>query len=73
MQRQRLSSRIEQALIKGDLGVDRLGVHFEGSAVVLEGEALTLEDRERAEAVARTHAPEATVDNQIVVRPPSSA
>jgi cytidylate kinase len=73
LQQQRLSSRIEQALIKDDLGVDRLGVRFENSTLVLEGEALTIEDRERAEAMARALAPEAALDNQIVVRPPSSA
>jgi hypothetical protein len=50
-----------------------LGVHFESSTLVLEGEALTLDDRERAEAGARSLAPEAAIDNQILVRPPSSA
>lgn len=73
LQRQRLSSRIEQALIKDDHGVDHLAVRFEASTLVLEGDALMLEDRERAEAVARSLAPEAAIDNQIVVRPPSSA
>ena len=73
LQRQRLSTRIEQALIKADVGVDRLAVHFESSTLTLEGEALTLDDRERAESVARSLAPEAAIDNQISVRPPSSA
>jgi cytidylate kinase len=73
LQRKRLSGRIEQALIKDDLGVDRLTVRFEESTLVLEGEALTLDDRERAETTARAIAPEAALDNQIVVRPPSSA
>lgn len=73
LQRQRLSTRIEQAVLKGDLGVDRLGVRFETSTLVLEGEALTLDDRERTEAVARSLAPEAAIDNQISVKPPSSA
>jgi CMP/dCMP kinase len=73
LQQQRLSSRIEQAFIKDDLGVDRLGVHFDNGVLLLEGEALTIDDRDRAEAIARAVAPEAALDNQIVVRPPSSA
>jgi uncharacterized protein len=76
LQRQRLTGRIEQALIKDDLGVDHLGVRVDGSTLVLEGQALTLEDRDRAEGVARSLAPGAAIaeiDNQIVVRPPSSA
>lgn len=73
LQRQRLASRVEQALIKDDLGVDHLGVRFQADTLVLEGEALTVDDRDRAEAVARTVAPEAALENQIVVRPPSSA
>jgi hypothetical protein len=73
LQRQRLVTRIEQALIKEDLGVDRLEVRFEASTLLLQGEALTLSDRERAEGVARALVPEAAIDNQIVVRPPSSA
>jgi len=40
---------------------------------VLEGEALTIADRERAEAIARTLAPQTEVENQIVIRPPTSA
>jgi uncharacterized protein len=73
LQRQRLSSRLEQAIIKEDLGVDRLKVHFDGSVLVLDGEALTIPDRERAEAIARALAEEAELRNNIVVRPPSSA
>jgi cytidylate kinase len=73
LRRQQLASRIEQALISHDLGVDRLGVRFDASLLVLEGEALTQDDREGAEAVARSLAPEAPLDNQIVLRPPSSA
>lgn len=73
LQQQRLSSRLEQAIIKEDLGVDRLAVHFDGRVLVLEGEALTIADRERAESIARTLAEEAELRNNIVVRPPSSA
>jgi len=73
LQRQRLSSRLEQALIKEDVGVDRLQVGFDGTTLVLEGEALTIADRERAEAIARTLAPQTEVENQIVIRPPTSA
>jgi cytidylate kinase len=73
LQRQRIAGRIENALISGDLGVDHLGIRFDGEKVVLEGEALTATDREHAEAIARTIAPEVEVDNLIVVRPPSSA
>jgi cytidylate kinase len=73
LERQRLASRLEQALIKDDLGVDHLRIRFESNTLILEGEALTLEDRERTEVIARALAAEATLVNQIVVRPPSSA
>jgi cytidylate kinase len=73
LQRQDLATRLEQALIKDDLGVDHLRIRFESNALILEGEALTLEDRERTEAIARSLAAETTLVNQIVVRPPSSA
>jgi hypothetical protein len=53
--------------------VDKLGVRFEDSRLVLVGEALAQEDRARAENMARTLAPAAVIDNQIVVRPPTSA
>jgi cytidylate kinase len=75
--RQQLVNRIQQALLADEhLGVDRLRVRCnpgEGGAIVLEGEALTTADRERAQSTAQTIAPQAAVDNQIVVRPPTSA
>jgi cytidylate kinase len=71
--RREVVSRLEQALIGNDLGVDKLEVRFEDATLVLEGEALTQDDRERAEAVARSVAPDAAMRNQIVVHPPSSA
>jgi cytidylate kinase len=72
--RQQLASRVEEALLgDADLGVARLRVQVETDTVVLEGEALAREDRERAEALTRSLAPEARLDNRIVVRPPSSA
>jgi cytidylate kinase len=71
--RRQLVSRLEQMLIADDLGVDKLGVRFEDATLVLEGEALTQADRQRAEALARSVAPDAPMDNQIVVRPPTSA
>jgi hypothetical protein len=55
------------------VAVDHLVVRFVGEAVVLEGQALTVEDRERADALARTLAPETDVQNDIVVRPPTTA
>lgn len=77
LSRQQLTNRIEQALLADEqLGVNRLRVHFvqgQGNAIVLEGEALAQADRERAESTARQVAPQATFDNQIVVRPPTSA
>ena len=54
--------------------MDRLSVAIDASgAVVLEGQALAHEDRQRAELIARTLAPEAPVENRIVVHPPTSA
>lgn len=69
-----LASRLEQVLL-GDpeLGVANLRVRVEPKAVVLEGEALAEEDRERAETMARSAAPRAALENRIVVRPPTSA
>ena len=69
-----LASRIEQALLADeDLGVTNLDVRMERDRIVLEGEALAEEDRERAEAMARSVAPEVALDNRIVVHPPTSA
>jgi cytidylate kinase len=74
LDRMQIASRIEQALLADpDLGVDKLRVRFDDAILVLEGEALALEDRDRAEATARAHAAEALIDNQIVLRPPTSA
>jgi CMP/dCMP kinase len=74
LQRMRIASKVEQALLADEsLGVDKLRVGFAGSALVLEGEALAEEDRARAESAARTLAPEAVIHNQIVLRPPTSA
>ena len=73
LRRQQLAARIEQALLRGDLGVDKLAVRFEAATLVLQGEALTLADRERAEALAQSFVFETSLDNQIVVRPPTTA
>jgi osmotically-inducible protein OsmY len=75
LDRQQLTNRIEQALLADEhLGVAKLRVQFgEAGAIVLEGEALTEADRERAEHTARRFAPQSTIDNQIVVRPPTTA
>jgi cytidylate kinase len=70
---QQLAARIEQAVIDDDLGVDKLSIRLSADQLVLEGEALTHDDRQRAEAVARGLAPESKIDNQIVLRPPTSA
>jgi hypothetical protein len=73
MARQELAKRLEQALLAApDLGLNKVRVRIESSTVVIEGEALAREDRERAEALARSAAPDAAVDNRIAVRPPSS-
>jgi CMP/dCMP kinase len=74
LSRLQLASRIERALLgQDDLGVDKLGVRFEDNTLVLEGAALTQDDRARAEAITHALAPEAVVDNQIVLRPPTTA
>jgi cytidylate kinase len=74
LNRMRIASRVEQMLLADEgLGVDKLRVHFESATLVLEGEALALEDRERADATARALAPEARIENHIVLRPPTSA
>ncbi len=72
--RQELAARLQQVLLGApDLGLDKLRVSINSGTVVLEGQALAQEDRDRAEALARSTAPEAMIDNRIVVRPPSSA
>jgi hypothetical protein len=53
--------------------VDKLRVRFEANTLVLKGAALAQDDRARAEAIARSLAPEAVVDNQIILRPPTTA
>lgn len=74
LSRRQLATRVEQALLAAaDLGIAKLHVAVEAGTVVLQGEALAHEDRERAEGLARSTAPEAMLDNRIVVRPPSSA
>lgn len=74
LRRRQLASKLEQALLADTtLGVDRLSVHFDDEKLVLGGEALAKEDRDRAETVARSIAPEAVIENQIVLRPPTSA
>jgi cytidylate kinase len=74
LSRMQIASRVEQALLGDhDLGVSKLRVRFDAAALVLEGEALAQEDRDHAEAKARRLAPEAPIDNQIVLRPPTSA
>jgi cytidylate kinase len=68
------AARVEQALsTEPDLGVAELNVRSESSSLVLEGEALAQEDRARAEEIARAVAPDDSIDNRIVVHPPSSA
>jgi cytidylate kinase len=71
--RKQLVTRVEQALLRADLGVDRLRVFFEGETLTLQGEALTVADRERGEALAHAVAPDVSINNQIVLRPPSTA
>ena len=72
--RLQLAGRLEQVLLADpDLGVANLRVRVEAGRVVLEGEALAQEDRARAEAMARAVAPNAPLDNRLVVRPPTSA
>jgi cytidylate kinase len=74
LSRLQLTSRLEQVLLADpELGVANVRVHVEAEGVVLEGEALAQEDRERAEALVRAVAPQVALDNRIVVHPPSSA
>ncbi|MBV9329336.1 MAG: cytidylate kinase-like family protein [Chloroflexi bacterium] len=73
LERKQLVNRVEQALLEADLGVDKLGVYFTGDVLTLRGEALTQLDRDRGEALARSIVTDATIDNQIVLRPPSTA
>jgi cytidylate kinase len=73
LDRKQLVNRVEQALLGADLGVDRLAVDFDGTTLTLRGEALTLADRQRAEAIARSVAADAAVVNQIILRPPTTA
>jgi cytidylate kinase len=69
-----MTTRLEQELLADEsLGVANLAVRNETGTLVLEGEALTEEDRQRAEAIARSIAPRALLDNRILVHPPSSA
>jgi cytidylate kinase len=72
--RQQLGGSIEHALLADlELGVAKLSVLVdETGTVVLTGEALAREDRERAESIARTVAPGAEVENRIVIHPPTS-
>jgi cytidylate kinase len=71
--RQQLATRLEQELLADpDLGLSKVRVALASNTVVLEGEALAQEDREKAEALARSIAPRSVLDNRIVVRPPSS-
>jgi CMP/dCMP kinase len=72
--RQQLAGQIEQALLADpDLGVARLGVRvIEAGTIVLDGQALAQEDRQRAEFLARSLAPNAAVDNRILIHPPTS-
>lgn len=73
LERVQLASRLEQVLLADeDLGVDHVRVRLEGGTVVLEGQALSEQDRERAESAARATAPGAALDNRIVVHPPAS-
>ncbi len=75
--RQQLTNRIVQTLLADEhLGVHKLSVRLtqdDGAVIVLEGEALAEADRERAGLTARRLAPHMTIDNRIVVRPPTTA
>jgi cytidylate kinase len=74
LSRLQLATRIEHVLLADDdLGVSKLQVHVDTGTVVLEGEALAQEDRERAEALARSVDPRVPLTNRIVVHPPQSA
>lgn len=69
---QQVTSRVEEGLLADPgLGVDKLSVRSEAGVVVLEGAALTIDDRARTEALASELAGGAEVDNRIVVRPPT--
>jgi hypothetical protein len=66
-------SRIEQVLLREqELGIDKLRVAFAEDRLVLQGDALAAEDRDKAEALAREIAPDLPIANQIAVRPPST-
>jgi cytidylate kinase len=71
--RRQLVARVEQALVGADLGVDKLSVFFDGDTLTLQGEALTTSDREHTETLADSVADGVTINNQIVLRPPSTA
>ncbi len=71
--RQELVNRVQHALLDTDLGVDKLDVFFDGNTLRLQGEALTAEDRDRAGFAAGAVATDVAVENQIVLRPPSTA
>ncbi len=73
LRQNQIANRIEQALISEDLAIDRFVVRFVGEDLVLEGQALTQDERDRADALARALAPETHVQNDIVVRPPTTA
>jgi cytidylate kinase len=73
LKRKQIATRLEQWLIAEDVGIDHLHVAYESETLVMEGEALTEQERERAETLARALAPDATIQNAIVVRPPTSA
>ena len=73
LDRKQIASHLEQSLIAEDVGIDHLSVRFEDEILVMEGEALTQEERDRAGDLARLVAPDATIHNGIVVRPPASA
>jgi cytidylate kinase len=73
LRRRELATRVQHALLDADLGVDKLDVHFDGETLTLHGEALTAEDRDRAQDAARAVAADVVLDNQIVLRPPSTA
>lgn len=73
LRRKQIATRLEQTLIAEDVGIDHFRVNYDGETLVMEGQALTQAERERAETLAHALAPEATIQNAIVVRPPSSA
>jgi cytidylate kinase len=66
----RLRARLELALHDdADLGVGRVRVTLTDDRVLLEGDALAPEDRQRAETTVARLAPGLSIDNRIVVRP----